>query len=201
MREPGLTRFVPDLVEALVGLGELDRAEDDLAWYAANAARLERASALGSAARCRGLLAAARGDTDAALASFAAAVAHHRQAPIPFDRGRSLLALGAARRRAKERRAAREALAEARDLFRTLGAALWERRAEAELARIGGRAPSGGELTPVERRVAELVAAGRSNREVAGALYLSTRTVEGHLSRVYGKLGVHSRVELARKLA
>ena len=73
-------------------------------------------------------------------------------------------------------------------------------RAAAELARIGGRAPSTGELTPVERRVAELVAAGRTNKEVAGALYLSTRTVEGHLSRVYGKLGVHSRVELVRKL-
>ena len=98
---------------------------------------------------------------------------------------------------------AREAtLEEARALFfRSLGAAAWERRAVEELARIGGRAPATGELTPVERRVVELVAAGSTNREVAAALFLSTRTVEGHLSRVYGKLGVHSRVELVRKLA
>lgn len=201
MREPGLTRFVPDLVEALVGLGELQEAENHLAWYAGNAERLGRRSALGSAARCHGFVVAARGDTETASACFDRAVAHHGAAPIPFDRGRSLLALGVARRRAKERRSAREALVEARDLFRALGARLWEERAAAELARIGGRAPSGSELTPVERRVAELVAAGRSNKEVASALYLSPRTVEGHLSRVYGKLGVRSRVELARKLA
>ena len=200
MREPGLTRFVPDLVEALVALGRLDEAEDNLAWYTGNAERLQRRSALGSAARGRGFVAAARGDTATAMTCFDEAVAHHREAPIPFDRGRSLLALGAARRRAKERRAARESLLEARELFGGLGARLWEQRAASELARIGGRAPSAGELTPVERRVAELVAAGRSNKEVAGALYLSTRTVEGHLSRVYAKLGVRSRVELARKL-
>lgn len=86
-------------------------------------------------------------------------------------------------------------------MFASLGARLWEERAAAELARIGGRAPASGALTPVERRVVELVAAGSTNREVAAALFLSTRTVEGHLSRVYGKLGVRSRVELARKLA
>lgn len=200
MREPGLTRFVPDLVEALIGVGRLDEAEEQLAWYAGNAERLRRGSALGSAARARGFLSAARGDVAVALVCFEEAVAHHRRVPIPFDRGRSLLALGAARRRAKERRSARESLLEARELFAGLGAKMWEQRAEAELARIGGRAPSGGELTPVERRVAELVAQGRTNKEVAGALFLSTRTVEGHLSRVYGKLGVHSRVELARKL-
>ena len=201
MREPGLTRFVPDLVEALIALGRLDEAEDHLTWFAANAERLSRPSGQGSAARCSGFLAAARGDLAGALTQFEAALAYHEAAPIPFDRARTLLALGAARRRAKERRAARTALQQARDLFASLGAATWAQRAEAELARIGGRAPSSGELTPVERRVAELVAAGRTNREVAAALFLSTRTVEGHLSRVYGKLGVRSRVELTRKLA
>ena len=201
MREPGLTRFVPDLVEALVALGRLDEAEDHLTWFGANAKRLRRPSGQGSAARCSGFLAGARGDLAGALSHFEDARAHHEAAPIPFDRARTLLALGAARRRAKERRAARTALQEARDLFASLGARAWAERAEAELGRIGGRAPSSGELTPVERRVAELVAAGRTNREVAAALFLSTRTVEGHLSRVYGKLGVRSRVELTRKLA
>lgn len=201
MREPGLTRFVPDLVEALISLGRLDEAEDHLGWFEDNAERLRRPSGQGAAARCRGFLAAARGDLAGALAAFEQALAHHNRAPLPFDRARTLLALGAAKRRANERRAARTALEEARGVFGTLGARIWEQRAAAELARIGGRAPSSGELTPVERRVAELVAAGRTNREVAVALFLSTRTVEGHLSRVYGKLGVRSRVELARKLA
>ncbi len=200
MREPGLTRFVPDFVEALVSLGRLDEAEDHLTWFTANAERLQRASARGAAARCSGFLAAARGASAEALAAFEEALEHHDAAPMPFDRARTLLALGSARRRAKERRAARAALEEARDVFGSLGARVWERRAVAELGRIGGRAPSAGELTPVERRVAELVAAGRTNKEVAGVLFLSTRTVEGHLSRVYGKLGVRSRVELARKL-
>ena len=200
MREPGLTRFVPDLVEALIALGRLDEAEDHLDWFEDNAERLLRPSGQGAAARCRGLLAAARGELADALAAFERALAHNDRAPLPFDRARTLLALGAAKRRAKERREARTALVEARGVFSALGAQIWEQRAAAELARIGGRAPSTGELTPVERRVAELVAAGRTNREVATALFLSTRTVEGHLSRVYGKLGVRSRVELARKL-
>jgi DNA-binding NarL/FixJ family response regulator len=90
-----------------------------------------------------------------------------------------------------------EALAE----FERLGASLWADRARGELARIAGRAPAPGRLTPVEERVATLVAQGCTNREVAATLYLSERTVEGHLSRVYAKLGVRSRVELARQVA
>ena len=168
MREPGLTRFVPDLVEALVSLGRLDEAEDHLAWFEANAERLDRTSARGASARCRGLLAAARGDLAGALAAFECALAHHDAAPLPFDRARTLLALGAGRRRAKERRAARAALEEARSVFRSLGARIWEQRAAAELARIGGRAPSSGELTPVEQRVAELVGRGAHEQGSGG---------------------------------
>ena len=201
LREPGVTRFVPDLVEALIAAERLDDAEEELAWFEANAARLERPSGQAASARCRGLLAAGRGDLAGALAELELALELHAGSPIPFDRARTLLALGVARRRLKERREARTTLEEARTVFGSLGATLWERRATEELARIGGRAPASGELTPVERRVVELVAAGSTNREVAAALFLSTRTVEGHLSRVYGKLGVHSRVELARKLA
>ncbi len=201
LREPGVARFVPDLVEALVACERLDEAEEHLVWFEANAARLERASGQAAAARCRGLLAAGRGDLAGALAELEHALQLHDRSPIPFDRARTLLALGVARRRANDRRKARTTLEDARTVFSSLGAVAWERRAAEELARIGGRAPASGELTPVERRVVELVAAGNTNREVASALFLSTRTVEGHLSRVYGKLGVHSRVELARKLA
>jgi ATP/maltotriose-dependent transcriptional regulator MalT len=201
LREPGQTRFVPDLVEALAACERLEEARDQLAWFEANAERLGRASGQGAAARCRGFLAGAEGDLPAAIAAFESALAHHERVPLPFDRARTLLALGVARRRANDRRLARATLEEARAMFGSLGAAIWEQRAVEELGRIGGRAPASGELTPVERRVVELVAAGRTNREVAAALFLSTRTVEGHLSHAYGKLGVRSRVELARKLA
>ena len=201
LREPGVTRFVPDLVEALIACERPDEAEGHLAWFEANAERLERASGLAASARCRALLAAGRGDLAGALTELEHALELHGRSPIPFDRARTLLALGVARRRANERREARTTLQEARAVFRSLGATRWEQRAVEELARIGGRAPGPGELTPVEQRVVELVAAGSTNREVAAALFLSTRTVEGHLSRVYGKLGVRSRVELVRKLA
>jgi DNA-binding CsgD family transcriptional regulator len=78
---------------------------------------------------------------------------------------------------------------------------VWAERAQAELARVGGRPPSSGALTATERRVAELVAEGLQTKQVAGRLFVSPKTVEGHLSRIYEKLGVRSRTELARRLA
>ena len=171
LREPGVARFVPDLVEALVACERLDEAEEHLVWFEANAARLERASGQAAAARCRGLLAAGRGDLAGALAELEHALRLHDRSPIPFDRARTLLALGVARRRANDRRKARTTLEDARTVFSSLGAVVWERRAAEELARIGGRAPASGELTPVERRVVELVAAGRHEpRGRGGAL-------------------------------
>ena len=199
MCEPGATWCVGDEIEALVGLDRLSEAEELLDWYGANADRLHRRSAQAVARRCRGLLAAGAGDLPRAIAAFDEALGLHNRCPRPLDEARTLLALGSARRRAKERRAAREVLESARASFEAVGARLWIVRTEAELARIGGRAPSTGDLTPVERRVVELVAEGRSNKEVAAALFLSTRTVEGHLSHAYGKLGVRSRVALARR--
>jgi DNA-binding CsgD family transcriptional regulator len=118
----------------------------------------------------------------------------------PFERARTLLALGMVRRRGKQKRAAREALEQAAAVFDRLGARLWAARTTAELARIGGRASSVGALTPTERRVAELVADGHTNREVADRLFLSTKTVAAHLTSVYAKLGVRSRTELAHRL-
>jgi DNA-binding NarL/FixJ family response regulator len=112
-----------------------------------------------------------------------------------------LLARGAAQRRANQRRAARDSLGEALEIFDRLGARLWADRARAELARIGGRAPSPDALTTTEQRLAALVASGRTNNEAATELYVSVHTVEKALTRIYGKLGVRSRTELARKLA
>jgi DNA-binding CsgD family transcriptional regulator len=199
--EPGAMRYVPDEIEALVELGRLDEAEELLAWFEERARTLDRASALAASARSRGLITAARGDTGAALAHLERAVAEHERVAMPFERARTLLVLGATQRRAKRRRTARETLGDALAFFERLGASHWADRARSELARVGGRAPSEGALTPAERRVAELVAEGRTNREVAAALYLSERTIEGHLSRVYGKLGVRSRAQLARQLS
>ena len=121
-----------------------------------------------------------------------------RAATDPFHHARTLLALGRTQRRAKKRAAARATLEDALARFEALGAPLWAEQTRAELARIGGRAPSRGELTEAERRIAELVAEGRTNREVAAALFLTEHSVETALTRIYRKLGVRSRGELAR---
>jgi DNA-binding CsgD family transcriptional regulator len=198
--EPGATRFIVDQVEALTELGRRDDALEVLDWYEGNARRLSRASALANCARCRGLLAAQGGDLDAAFAAFAEALELHVQVRLPLDEGRTLLGLGSAQRRAKRRREARETLERALAVFEETGAALWAERARAELKRISGRASTPGALTPAEERVAALVCEGKTNREVAAALYLSDRTIEGHLARIFGKLGIRHRTELAGAL-
>jgi DNA-binding CsgD family transcriptional regulator len=197
--EPGSVRFVPDEIEAMVALGETEEAETPLAWLEERGRALDRASALAAAARCRGLLALADRDPKEALDCLEEALRQHDRVNMPFERARTLLAYGVALRHARRRRDARVALEEARAAFGSLGAALWEQKAAAELGRIGGRRAAGDELTPAEERVARLVAEGHTNKEVAAALFLSERTVEFHLTHVYRKLGVRSRAELARQ--
>jgi DNA-binding CsgD family transcriptional regulator len=201
VEDPSVYPFWPDAIEALIACGELERAESVLGWLEKCGRTLDRPWALATAARSRGLLAAGRGDLDAALAAFGAALREHERLAMPFELARTLLALGAVRRRANRKRAARETLQKALELFEQLGAQLWADRARAELGRVSGRQPAGGKLTEGERRVAELIVRGRTNREAAAELFLSERTVEGHLSHIYAKLGVRSRVELARRLA
>jgi DNA-binding NarL/FixJ family response regulator len=140
-----------------------------------------------------------RGNVEQALALLGDAVLLHDAVGDRHGRARALLALGAARRRARQKRAAREAIEAALAGFEEIGAPGWAKRARRELGRIGGRTRSEG-FTPAERRVADLVASGRTNAEVAAALFLSERTVASQLSHVYAKLGVRSRTELARKL-
>jgi DNA-binding CsgD family transcriptional regulator len=198
--EPGAIRFVPDHIEALIGIGSAADARALLDWYEGNAERLSRDSAIAAACRCRGLLAATAGKLDQAVAELERGIALHERAPLPLERGRTLLALGTVHRRAKRKRAARDALGAALQVLEGMGARAWAQRARSELARIGGRAPSPGALTPTERRVAGLVAEGLATKQVAAALFVSPKTVEGHLSRIYSKLGIHSRVELAHRL-
>jgi DNA-binding CsgD family transcriptional regulator len=199
--EPGLTRYVPDQVEALVELGRLEEAEDLLDWYEGNAVRLGRGGAIASSRRCRGLLAAAEGRLDEALAAFEQALVLHDAVPLPFDRARTLLVFGAALRRAKRKADARDVLEQCLAAFEQLSAEAFADRARAELERIGGRRRSEGGLTATERQIAELVAEGRSNKEVAATLFVTVKTVEANLSRVYAKLGLRSRAELARHIA
>ena len=198
--DPGENRYLGDLGEALVLVGDAaaaDRVGEELGTLGS---RLQRQSAIGTALRIRGLVAAARGEHAEALARFESAVAAHERAGLPFELGRTLLALGSAQRRAKQRRVARETLELARTCFERLGSELWAAKARAELARIGGRPPSEGELTPSERRIAGHVAEGKTNREVAAILVVSERTIEGALTQIYRKLNLRSRTELARKL-
>ena len=199
--DPGMRLELGDLLEALVAAGELDEAGEILASWQQPADRLDRAWLLAILARCRGLLLGARGELDAAFASFEQALAEHARSTDPFHHARTLLALGRTQRRAKKRGAARATLEDALTRFEVLGAPLWAEQTRAELARIGGRAPSRGELTEAESRIAALVAEGRTNREVAAALFLTEHSVETALTRVYRKLGVRSRAELTRLLA
>ena len=200
MLEPGQRLELGDFLEALVGVGELDRADQVLATWQERAERLGRASTLAILGRSRGLLLAARGDLDGASASFEAALREHARTADPFQHARTLLALGATERRAKRRADARATLEAAQAVFERLGSPLWADKARAELGRIGGRSPSSGDLTESERRVAVLVAEGKTNREVATALFLGERTVASHLTHIYAKLDVRSRTELARRL-
>jgi DNA-binding CsgD family transcriptional regulator len=197
LREPGLTRLLWDDIEACIAADRLDQAEVLLGELDAQGRALDRPWALATAARGRGLLAAARGDLPGALDALEGSLAQHQRLGQPFELGRTLLALGVVRRRAKQKRTARQAL----EAFERLGAILWAATTRGELGRIGGRAPGPGGLTPTERRVAELVAQGHTNREVADRLFLSPKTVAANLTSVYAKLGVRSRTELARHLA
>jgi DNA-binding CsgD family transcriptional regulator len=187
----------PDAIEALVQVGDIEHAATYLERYEALAQRSGSVWALATSARCRGLLSAAQGSFDAARAAFDQALAEHDRVPGSFERGRTLLACGAVRRRTRQRGAAREALQAALEIFEQQGAQQWARRASEELGRISGRRPAGPELTATELQVARLAAQGRANKEIAAALFMSVHTVEAHLSRVYRKLGVRSRTQLS----
>ena len=198
--EPAMTWWRAEQIELLLELGRVEDAVARLDDWEAAARRLDREWVLAHATRCRGLVAAAVGDVEQAVALLEEAVDRHEAAGDPFSRARALLALGVTRRRARQKRPAREAIEQAQAAFEELGAERWAERARDELGAIGGRTRSEG-LTPAEQRVADLVANGRTNAEVAAALFLSERTVASHLTHVYAKLDVRSRTELSRKLA
>jgi DNA-binding CsgD family transcriptional regulator len=196
---PDARPWTADYAEALLELGRVDDAVRVVGTWEVDATRLDHAWSLAQVTRCRGLIGAAQGDVDRASSLLKSAITQHEQVGDSFGRARALLALGVLRRRARQKRTASDAIRAALGEFEQLGAATWVEKARAELGSGGGRTRVEG-LTAAERRVANLVAEGRTNREVAAALFLGERTVAGHLTRVYAKLGVRSRTELARRL-
>jgi DNA-binding NarL/FixJ family response regulator len=125
------------------------------------------------------------------------AMAEHERLPMQFEGARTMLLLGQLQRRQRQKEAAGATLHEALEAFAAMGTPLWADRARAELARtnvVGPRHELG--LTPSERRVAQLAASGMTNRDVAAALFISPKTVEANLSRIYRKLGIKTRAEL-----
>jgi DNA-binding CsgD family transcriptional regulator len=201
VEEPNVVPWASDLAEAYARSGRPAEARTTLATLERQAARTGRVSALAAAARCRGLLAA----EDAFGAHFAEALALHAERSHPFAEARTLLCFGERLRRARRRGEARELLRRALDAFERLDARPWAARVQAELEATGERTRARtpehrDDLTPQELQVALLVAGGASNRDAAARLFITPRTVEGHLTRVYRKLGVRSRVEMVHRL-
>jgi len=201
VEDPGAFPVAGDLVEALAEAGRAKEADQVTGRLGGLAAAQQHPWALATAARSASVITLADGYDEAAAAGLAAAAGSYRALGLGFDAARTLLFLGRVQRRFKKRAAARDSLEQARSGVEALGCPGWAQAAAAELDRISGRraAPAGG-LTPGEQRVAELVASGLSNKQVAAQLFVSVYTVEAHLSRVYAKLGIRSRTQLARAL-
>ncbi|WP_319017958.1 ATP-binding protein [Mycolicibacterium baixiangningiae] len=189
---------VPDAVEAMVNLGRPGSAEPLVAALEHHGRRLDRPWMLAIGARCRAMVSAAGGDVTAAVAAAEQAMVEHERLPMPFECARTQLLLGQLQRRQRRKDAAAATLRSALETFERLGTPLWAVRVRAELGRANVGPHRTAVLTPSEQRVAELAASGMTNRNIAMAMFISPKTVEANLSRVYSKLGIHSRAELGR---
>lgn len=192
--------YVPDALEALIHLGRPAEAEPMLALLERNGERLDRPWMKAVGARCRAMLLATQGDVDGANRAVERALAEHDRLPMPFERARTQLLSGQLLRRQRQKDQAATTLRAALQTFEELNTRLWADRARAELARadVGTRRIS--VLSPSEQRVAELAASGMTNRDVAAELFISPKTVESNLARIYRKLDIHSRAELGRHM-
>jgi DNA-binding NarL/FixJ family response regulator len=198
--DPVVCAHAADFVEALLGAGELAEAHEVLGRLTEQADRCGGRWARAAAARCHALVLAADARLDEASAAAERALALFEGLPMPFERARAEFVLGQVHRRRREKRLAREALTRALVLFEELATPVWADRARAELARIPQRRVSTG-LTPTEETIARLAADGLTNREIADRTFVSPKTVEVNLTRIYRKLGVRSRAALAGRLA
>ncbi|TDT97623.1 regulatory LuxR family protein [Streptomyces sp. 846.5] len=200
--DPGIGRWHPDLAEALVGEGSLAEAGEFIEEVSATARRLGRLSVLACLQRSAALRCLALGQLTEAAALLESSIARLRQEAIPLELARALVALADLERRRRRHAAARRATDEAWELCRTAGALPWLGRIEqGRVPRSGRRAEEVSALTAPEQRIAALAAGGSTNREIAAACFVSVKTVEASLSRVYRKLGVRSRTELVKTLS
>jgi DNA-binding CsgD family transcriptional regulator len=184
-------------IEALLALGRLDEAQLVVGDLRSRAQSSHNPNAVAIGERCRGLVLAARGDVPGAITALQDALAEHERRPLTSEVARTLLELGIVQRRAKQKTAAKQTLERALGMFEAMNARMWVERARDELSRIGLRRPTVTEgLTPAQTRVAELVVDGLSNREIASRLYMSPRSVEAHLTKIYRQYGVRSRAQL-----
>jgi DNA-binding CsgD family transcriptional regulator len=202
LEEPSTVQWGPDLIEAYVEIGSIAEAAPALAAFETQAQRTGRIWALATAARCRGLLASEH----EFVSEFEEALALHARMPTPFERARTELSYGQRLRRAGLRKKSRDLLHAAYATFARLGAEPWTRRTATELRATGERIRARSDktdehLTAQELQVALIVAEGATNREAAAQLFLSPKTIEFHLSRIFRKLGLRSRTELARRMA
>lgn len=206
--EPGQWPWADVYANALVLEGHLEEAESFLTEHEARARSRGHRSTRARLGYARGRLLGAQGDVDGARTAFEESLSLLEDLPLRYDRARVNFAYGQTLRRAGRRRDADPVISTARELFAALGASTYVDRCDRELKAGGVRSAGRGregvrsdrevdDLTPQEEAVTALVARGLSNREVAAELYLSTKTVQYHLTRVYAKLGVRSRSELA----
>ncbi|MEO5704842.1 MAG: AAA family ATPase [Candidatus Limnocylindrales bacterium] len=191
--------FIPETVAVMVAADRLARA-GELTLILER--RHDQFGAWGEAAVAlsRGIIAQAEGDAVRAQSLLEQASRTFEGIGAPWELGQSLMAHGAGLRRAGQRRQAAVSMDRAIALFTELGAQPALDRATLELKRARPRPSSGDALTPSELRVAALVVDGRTNREVAAELSTTVATVEAHLTRIYGKLAVRSRTQLALRL-
>ena len=202
VEDPGAFPVAGDLVEALAEAGRLEQANEVIGRLGELATEQQHPWGLATWKRSMAVVRLVDGHDEPAVAELVEAAAAYRALGLDFDSARALLFLGRVERRSKKRAAARRSLEQARSAFERLDCPGWTEQAAAELDRISGRRPAtGGGLTSSEQRVAELVASGLSNKEIASQLFVTVRTVEAHLSNVYAKLGIRSRTQLARRLS
>ena len=198
--DPAHARYLPDAIEALIHLGQIERAERLTMQLDERARALVRPAAIVSAARCRAMIEAARGDLQTALATLDHGLDEVPKVPVPLELARTLIVKGQLERRQRHNRQATESLQRALRICEDIGATLWARQARTELARLARRNHAD-TLTATEAQIARLAGSGLTTREVAASAFVSPKTVEANITRIYRKLGIHSRVQLANWLS
>ncbi|WP_329192849.1 MULTISPECIES: helix-turn-helix transcriptional regulator [unclassified Streptomyces] len=198
--DPSILRWHGDLAEALVAADAPGEAAELLDSVRTVARALGRTGVLAALDRAQGLCLSAQGDAEAAVALLEATALRFEELGLPLERGRTLLALARVERRRRRRAPARTALREAAEVFDRAGAKPWLDLARESAPEAAALHPGVAALTEAETRLALLVSQGASNQEAAAKLFLSVKTVESRLTRIYQKLDVRSRAQLATAL-